>query len=103
LNICDLKKASYNLKNIAITKHARVRLAERGITVGDIQNAISTGEIIEQYENDKPFPSCLLLGSTDQNKFIHVVSSIDNGNLYVITSYFPNIDEWDNTLKMRKR
>ena len=87
---------------IAITKHAKVRLAERVISIGDIQNAINTGEIIEQYENDKPFPSCLLLGLTKSNKQIHIVVSIDNGYLYIITAYYPDANEWETDLKTRK-
>ncbi|MCL1806365.1 MAG: DUF4258 domain-containing protein [Oscillospiraceae bacterium] len=51
---------------MAVTKHARIRLAERGITVNDLQNAIRTGEIIKQYEDDTPFPSCLVLGRTER-------------------------------------
>ena len=49
-----------NDKSIAITKHAKNRLAERHISVKDIKNAIQSGEIIVQYEEDKPFPSCLV-------------------------------------------
>jgi DNA-directed RNA polymerase beta' subunit len=101
LNIDDLRRLCQD-KSIAITKHARNRLAERGITIGDVQNAIRTGEIIKQYENDKPFPSCLLLGQTEQNKYIHVVASIDDKVLYVITAYYPDEDEWKADLKTRK-
>ena len=101
LNIDNLKNLCQE-KNIAITKHARNRLADRGITINDIQNAIRTGEIIKQYENDKPFPSCLILGSANQNKFIHVVVSSDNQFLYIITAYFPDENEWETGLKIRK-
>jgi hypothetical protein len=87
---------------MAVTQHAKNRLAERGISVWDIQNAIMTGEIIIQYEDDKPFPSCLLLGSTEQSESIHVVASTDEGFLYVITAYFPDENEWESDLKTRK-
>ena len=101
LNIGDLRILCQD-KSIAITKHARIRLTERGITMGDIQNAVRTGEIIQQYEDDKPFPSCLLLGLTEQNKHIHVVASIDNGYLYIITAYHPDENVWNTDLKTRK-
>jgi len=87
---------------IAITKHAKNRFAERKITIGDIQSAIRTGEIIKQYETDKPFPSCLLLGQTEMREFIHVVASIDGDYLYIITAYYPNRNEWESDLKNRK-
>lgn len=40
------------LEKIAITKHAKERLRERGIKVDDITHCIDTGEIIKQYEDD---------------------------------------------------
>jgi hypothetical protein len=101
LNIGDLRNLC-NDKIIAVTKHAKNRLAERNITIDNIKNAIMTGEIIEQYENDNPFPSCLLLGETEQNKYLHVVASIDNGFLYIITAYYPDENEWEINLKTRK-
>ena len=101
LNIGDLQSLCHD-KSIVITKHAKIRLTERDITIGDIQNAIKTGEIIKQYEEDKPFPSCLLLGQTEQRKHIHVVSSIDGGYLYIITAYYPDESGWETDLKTRK-
>ena len=102
LDIVDLRRLCHDT-DIAVTKHAKSRLAERGITVGDIQSAIQTGEIIRQYEDDKPFPSCLILGSAEQTKRIHVAASIDNRYLYIITAYYPNQNEWESDLKTRRR
>lgn len=101
LIIEDLQKLCVD-KNIVMTKHAKSRLVEREITVEDIKNAITTGEIIKQYEDDKPFPSCLLLGLTQQNTQIHVVASIDESFLYIITAYYPDENEWEADLKTRK-
>ena len=89
-------------KSIAITRHARNRLVERGITIDDIQNAVRTGGILQQYEDDKPFPSCLLLGKTERGKDIHVVASAGDGYLYIITAYYPDESEWETNLKTRK-
>lgn len=50
-------RALNKAEQIAITEHARRRLIERGISVNDIIRCIDTGEIIKQYEDDKPFPS----------------------------------------------
>ena len=101
LDIKDLRNLCLD-KNIAITKHAKNRLIERNISLENIKNAIQTGEIIEQYENDKPFPSCLLLGETEQSKYIHIVVSIDGGFIYIITAYCPDENEWEVDLKTRK-
>ena len=101
LNISDLQNLCHD-ESIAITKHAKNRLVERTITVDDIKSAIQTGQIIKQYEDDKPFPSCLLLGTTVKNKYIHVVVSIDDGYLYLITAYYPDENECESDLKTRK-
>ena len=87
---------------IAMTKHAKSRLTERSITIDDIKNAMQTGEIIKQYEDDTPFPSCLLVGLTELKSFIHLVVSIDNGYLYIITAYYPNENDCEADYRTRK-
>ena len=56
-------------QKIAFTKHAKDRLEERKIKVDDILNCIKTGEIIKQYVDDKPLPSCLVLGQSMDKKY----------------------------------
>lgn len=89
-------------EHIAITEHARRRLVERGIFVDDIIRCIDTGEIIKQYEDDKPFPSCLILGADVDGEYIHVVVSHDSEWIYLITAYHPDADVWEPDLKTRK-
>jgi uncharacterized DUF497 family protein len=86
-----------------MTKHANTRLHERGISIEDIKLAILSGEIIRQYEDDKPFPSCLLLGKAENEELIHVVASIDSDTLYIITAYRPDLIEWEDDLKTKRR
>lgn len=88
---------------IVLTKHAKDRMIERCITINDIVNGISTGEIIKQYKDDKPLPSCLILGFSIDNKYIHIVVSHDSDYIYLITAYYPNIDQWENDFKTRKK
>ena len=61
LDILELRKLC-NPKNIHITLHAAKRLEQRGIFLKDILFCIMNGEIIEQYPDDYPYPSCLILG-----------------------------------------
>ncbi len=100
----DIKqlRALNKAEQIAITEHARLRLIERGISVNDIIRCIDTGEIIKQYEDDKPFPSCLILGAAIDGKYIHVVASHDSEWIYLITAYHPNPDVWDPNFKTRR-
>ena len=89
-------------EQIAITEHARRRLVERGITVNDIIRCIDTGEIIKQYEDDKPFPSCLILGTDVVGRYVHVVVSHDSEWIYLITAYHPDTNVWESDFKTRK-
>lgn len=100
-SIEDLQQVN-DEKNIVVTLHGHLRLIERNITIDDIVNAIETGQIIEQYPNDQPFPSCLVLGHTIQEKSIHIIVSLNGGKMYLITAYFPNSDKWESDMKTRK-
>lgn len=42
--------------------HASQRMIERDIKRPSVTEAILNGEIIEDYPEDFPFPSCLILG-----------------------------------------
>jgi Domain of unknown function (DUF4258) len=48
-----------------LTLHAIRRRTERKISTRDIEDVILNGEIIEEYHDDKPFPSCLIAGKTE--------------------------------------
>lgn len=98
----DNFKEINRLEKIAITKHAKERLQERGIKVDDITHCIITGEIIKQYEDDKPLPSCLILGISTNNKYMHIVLSRSEDFIYLITAYYPDSTQWEADLKIRK-
>jgi hypothetical protein len=76
-------------------------MCRRGISYADVTTAVMTGEIIEEYPDDYPFPSCLLL-SVAGEKPIHVVCGTNFEVLYFITAYQPNSDEWETGWKTRK-
>ena len=80
-----------------LTEHLLTRMRQRHIRLEDIKNAITEGEIIEQYPTDYPFPSCLISSGK-----IHMVCSINEGFLYVITAYRPSPEKWDAIGKKRK-
>lgn len=95
-------QAMNSLDKIAITKHARIRLEERGIHMDDIIITIGNGEIIKEYADDKPLPSCLILGKSAEDKPLHLVISKDEEFIYLITAYFPDSIQWEDDFKTRK-
>jgi len=86
---------------MVLTQHSRKRFAERGISIDDIGYVFKTSEIIEQYPDDTPFPSCLKLGYSGE-RALHVVASIDDDLVYIITAYAPSPLKWEADWKTRK-
>lgn len=83
-------------------KHALQRMQERDISRADVKKCIMGGEIIEDYPEDYPNPSCLVFGYTESNRVIHVVVSQDEDCIGIITVYFPNTKKFEKDLKTRK-
>ena len=50
---------------------------------------LDSGEIIEEYPDDGPYPSCLIFGRTQEGRPLHVVCApvMDEGRLIIITVY----------------
>lgn len=101
LNIDDLRKICDN-KHIVYSVHALERLQERGIFRKDVVNTLATGEIIEQYPDDYPYPSCLVFGMTTKNERLHVVCACNGDTLKIITAYCPTLDKFQSDYKTRK-
>lgn len=85
-----------------MTQHAELRRRQRGISIPDIKQAIRNGSVIEDYPNDYPHPSCLILGFTAPDQPLHLVCGVGNGTLFVITAYRPSADKWEADWKTRK-
>ena len=77
-NLKKIKHAALN-NSIIWGKHSYIRINERLITKDEIISAINVGEIIEDYSDDKPFPSCLIFAIVN-NRPIHVVVAYDDKN-----------------------
>ena len=89
-------------KQIKWSQHILYRMQQRNIKIKDVLHSIKNGEIIETYEDDEPYSSCLIFGYTIDDKIIHTVCAIGENKLWMITTYYPDSDEWDNNLKKRR-
>ena len=77
------------------SKHATDQAILREISVQEIREAVSTGEMIENYPADKFGPSCLILGVTLARRPIHLQCSYPSRPIgKVITVYEPDPEEW---------
>jgi len=76
---------------------------ERHVTEEDIRHVLETGETIEHYPDDKPYPSRLVLGWVG-GRPLHVVVA-DNKKertWIVITIYEPDPTLWEEGFRRRK-
>ncbi|MGH7938507.1 MAG: DUF4258 domain-containing protein [Bryobacteraceae bacterium] len=88
-------------KLLVFRVHAIQRMAQRGITVEDVRHVLDAGEVIEDYPNDFPYPSALVLGWKGRQA-IHVVAATTPLERIVITVYEPDLTRWEPDLKRRK-
>lgn len=61
------------------------------------------GEVIEVYESDRPYPSCLILHIEAQP--LHVVAAADPVArvCHVITAYRPDLDRFEPDYRTRRK
>lgn len=101
MDISDLQKLC-DSGAIKWTAHMVARLQERGTDPSDIKNCIMTGRIIEDYPDDYPYPSCLILGNAVAGKELHAVIGLRQGYLWLITAYYPDPLKWNEDFSIRK-
>ena len=89
-------------KQVRFSRHAIERMFERAIADTDVLDALRHGEIVEEYSDDTPYPSRLLLGWCGGQP-LHVVAAHDkaSGSCIVITAYRPDATLWGNDFKTR--
>ena len=78
-----------------LSKHAVEQSIRRQISVQELREAIASGEIIEDYPEDKYGPSCLMQGFTQAGRPLHIQGSYPTRPLLkIITLYEPDPAEW---------
>lgn len=78
-------------------------MAQRGIHEEEVEYVLRTGEAIEVYQHDTPYPSALLCEWCNVRP-LHLVVATDTASQkkIVITVYVPNLNKWDVDFKRRK-
>ena len=91
----DLQTA-VKLKNFKVTLHALQEKEADDILLSEIKESFQNAEVIENYPEDKPFPSCLVLGFDFKNEPIHSVWAYDeiSSMAVLITVYRPDSNKW---------
>jgi len=84
--------------------HAIIRMLERGMLRTEIIEVIDTGEVIEDYADDFPYPSCLMYKMVNFRP-VHVVVAINEIDMerYVVTTYIPDLTKFEPDFKTRRQ
>lgn len=77
-----------------ISLHAEKERYAEDIMISDLENAIISGEILEDYPDDPRGASCLILGYS-RDKPVHIVcGETKTGWMRIITVYLPKPPKW---------
>ncbi len=84
-------------------KHSLERMMQRGISIEVVEQVLLSGKIIEDYPDNKPYPSAPFLGWVAEQPF-HVVAAYDSQNhcCHIITAYKPDLDHFESDYKTRR-
>lgn len=95
MNIEDIREAVLN-DRIVITRHANVEAQADQLSLGELAASVLSGEIIEDYLDDLPYPSCLIHGETADGNPVHSVWGYDADmrQATLITLYRPDPHRW---------
>jgi hypothetical protein len=74
----------------------------RGIDPSTVARIVAEAEVIFDYQDDKPFPSALLLGFHGKQAVHAVVAKSLEGECHLVTIYWPDPAIWDETFKRRR-
>ena len=79
-----------------ITTHADLEMAADELILEEVKISLKEGEIIEDYPEDFPFPSCLIYGRSYEGGPVHSVWAYDEANEFAIlvTVYRPDPSKW---------
>jgi len=89
---------------LVFSGHALQRMFQRSIDPRTVRSVIEQGETIEDYAEDKPFPSCLVLAVV-AGRAIHAVFAVDESTstAHVITVYVPDPSLWESDFRRRRK
>jgi hypothetical protein len=87
--------------NYKVTEHAIEEAEKDLLLLLDVKEAVLSGELIEDYPEDRRGHSCLILGYFE-GRAVHAVCGMRSQKAIVITVYCPDPKEWINDRQRRK-
>ena len=87
------------------SRHALNELALEPMSVSDVETALQSAEVIEDYPHlHRYLPDCLALAFISSDEPIHCVVAINEAYDYIliVTVYRPTEQEWEDDWRTRK-
>lgn len=90
-------------RKLIFTGHALKRMFDRRVHEEEVATVARSGEVIEEYPQDTPFPSFLILGLIGEQP-LHVVIGVEASTriCYIVTVYRPDPSLWDSAFRIRR-
>ena len=99
----DKIRAQARATNIRVTQHAQQEMTEEQVSLDEVLEAVSQGNILENYPQHRRGSVLLgLCGFTRSGRALHVVCTMTLPFLIIITVYEPTLPKWVTPLRMRQ-
>ena len=101
MDILNIREA-IQANRLRITDHADEEAQADRLSFAEICYSALQGEIIKEYPEDRPYPSCLVYGRTPRGDPVHTVWAYNEESRWavLITVYRPDPKRW---LSYRRR
>jgi len=90
-------------ETIRLTQHAQQEMVEENITLDEVLQSISNGQILENYPEHKRGSCCLVYGVSHDGRPMHIVCTSGDPILIIITVYEPKAPKWLSPTQRRPR
>jgi hypothetical protein len=92
-------RSCFESEKVYYTRHAKLEMEKEEfgkIFDQEVFEAVSNGEVIEEYPEDKPYPSVLIYGKANSNRPLHLVCAYNDADdlIIVVTVYEPDPNLW---------
>lgn len=105
MNIVEIKR-KVRRGDYVFTLHAEIERKADDLTFGQIERALLSGKILEQYPDSGRGESCLILGFADEIP-VHIVCGWRGEKPVIITVYVPKppkfVDPWTRSKTYEKK